>query len=65
LHANIPAVITGVTYALAKEGLNIENMTSKSKGDNAYTVMDVSSVPSEVAVQRITEIEGVAKVRVV
>ena len=65
LHSNIPAVITGVTYALAKEGLNIENMTSKSKGDNAYTVMDVSSVPSEVAVQRITEIEGVAKVRVV
>ena len=65
LHANIPAVITGVTYALAKEGLNIENMTSKSKGDYAYTVMDVSSVPSENAVQRIAEIEGVTKVRVV
>ena len=65
LHANIPAVITGITYALAKEGLNIENMTSKSKGDYAYTVMDVSSAPSDVAIQRIAEIEGVTKVRVV
>ena len=58
-------MITGVTYALAQEGLNIENMTSKSKGDYAYTVMDVSSNPSNAAVQRIAEIAGVTKVRVV
>ena len=65
LHANIPAVITGITAALAEEGLNIENMTSKSKGDNAYTVMDVSSVPSDAAVAHIATIAGVTKVRVV
>ena len=65
LHANIPAVITGVTAALAEEGLNIESMANKSKGDNAYTVMDVSSVPSDAAVAHIATIAGVTKVRVV
>ena len=65
LHANIPAVITGITAALAQEGLNIENMTSKSKGDNAYTVLDASSAPSPAAIAAINSIAGVAKVRVV
>ena len=65
LHANIPAVITGVTYALAEEGINIENMASKSKGDNAYTVIDAASAPSDAALARIYEIAGVVKVRVV
>lgn len=63
LHANIPAVITGVTYALAKENLNIENMTNKSKGDNAYTVLDISSAPSKAALEKIESIEGVLRVR--
>lgn len=65
LHANIPAVITGITAALAAEGLNIENMTSKSKGDNACTVIDVSSAPSPAAVDRISAISGMLRVRVV
>ena len=65
LHANVPAVITQVTAALSDEGLNIENMTSKSKGENAYTVADVSSVPSPDAVARIASVEGVYRVRVI
>ena len=65
LHANVPAVITKVTAALSDEGLNIENMTNKSKGDNAYTVVDLSSAPSEAAVARIYAVEGIYRVRVV
>ena len=65
LHANVPAVITQLTAALSDEGLNIENMTNKSKGDNAYTVIDVSSAPSADAVARIAAINGVLKVRVI
>ena len=65
LHANVPAVITQVTAALSAEGLNIENMTNKSKGENAYTVVDVSSVPSDKAIASITSVEGVRKVRVI
>ena len=65
LHANVPAVITKITGALAGDGLNIENMTSKSKGDNAYTLIDVSSAPSEEALGHIRVIEGMYKVRTV
>ena len=65
LHANVPAVITKVTAALSDEGLNIENMTNKSKGDNAYTVVDVSSVPSASAVERIASVDGVFRVRAI
>ena len=65
LHANVPAVITGITAAVSDEGLNIENMTSKSKGENAYTVVDISSVPSKEAVDRISAVDGIFRVRVI
>ena len=65
LHANIPAVLTKITAVLADEGLNIENLTNKSKGENAYTVLDVSSQPSAAAAEHIAKVEGVARVRVI
>ena len=65
LHANIPAVITQVTAAVSAEGLNIENMTNKSKGENAYTMVEVSSKPSADAIAHIARVEGVRKVRVI
>ena len=65
LHANIPAIITKITAALADEGLNIENMTNKSKGDNAYTVVDVANAPSADAIARIAAVEGIYKVRAI
>ena len=65
LHANVPAVLTGITGALSAEGLNIENMTSKSKGENACTLIDVSSAPTPAAVEHIRSITGMLRVRVV
>ena len=65
LHANVPAVIAQISTALSEEGLNIENMTNKSKGDNAYTVLDVAAAPSQKAIDRIAAIPGMYKVRVV
>ncbi|HBF15467.1 MAG TPA: 3-phosphoglycerate dehydrogenase [Clostridiales bacterium] len=64
LHANIPAVLSGITTALAADGVNIENMTNKSKGDNAYTVLDVSPKPAENVTAHIRAIGGVRRVRV-
>ena len=63
LHANIPAILTKITAIVAEEGLNIENMTNKSKGDYAYTVLDVSSTPSEAAIAHISAAEGIKRVR--
>ena len=65
LHQNVPSILTKITAAVADEGLNIENMTNKSKGENAYTVLDVSSTPSEDAIARISAVEGINRVRVI
>ena len=65
LHANVPALITQLTAAVSAEGLNIENMTNKSKGENAYTVLDCGSAPSAEAVARIAAIDVMFKVRVI
>ena len=65
LHANIPAVISALTTILSGFGVNIENMTSKSKGDNAYTVIDVTGAILPEAVAPICAIKGVYKCRVI
>ena len=65
LHQNVPSILTKITAAVADEGLNIENMTNKSKGENAYTVLDVSSSPSDDAIVRISAVEGINRVRVI
>lgn len=65
LHANIPAVISGITTALAAAHLNIENMTNKSKGDNAYTMLDISSPPPEAVLASIHALPGVLRIRTV
>ncbi len=64
-HANIPNMISQVTAAVAELGLNIENMINKSKGDNAYTIVDViGTVPAD-TVAKLTAVEGIIKVRVI
>ena len=63
LHANVPAILTKITAVVAEEGLNIENMTNKSKGEYAYTMLDVSSTPSEAALNHIAAVDGIKRVR--
>jgi D-3-phosphoglycerate dehydrogenase len=62
-NANVPNMVGQISTALAAAGLNIHNMINKSKGDMAYTLVDVdSAVPAEL-IERITDIEGVLRVR--
>ena len=64
-HKNIPNMISQVTAVLAETGANIENMINKSKGDNAYTMVDVTGAVSEDLVAKLTAVEGIVKVRVI
>ena len=65
LHANIPTMLSQITAILSDVGVNIENLTNKSKGDNAYTVVDVTGdVPAD-AVAKLTAVDGVVRVRVI
>ena len=65
LHANIPTMISQITSALSENGTNIENMINKSKGDNAYTMVDINGDVCEKALAKLEEIDGVRKVRVI
>ena len=65
LHANVPAVISQVTTTLSSEGINIENLTNKSKGDNAYTVLDITSDVNDSAVKKLAELPNVFGVRII
>ena len=64
-HKNIPNMISQLTKILGAEGLNISDMTNKSKGEYAYTLIDLESAASAEALDALKAIEGVSKVRVV
>ena len=65
LHKNIPNMISQVTSILGREGVNIADMTNKSKGEYAYTMIDLESAASAKALDELCRIEGVFRVRVV
>lgn len=64
-HKNIPDMLTRFTGVFSKEKINISNMVSKSKGDWAYTILDVESEVDEASFTALSEVEGVVKVRVI
>ena len=65
LHANVPAVLANISTAISKQHINIENMLNKSKGENAYTLLDVNAAPDAETLAAIEAIEGVRRVRVI
>ena len=64
LHKNVPAMLNKFTAICAEQGINIENMTSKSRGDVAYTMLDVNGKPADSSVQILKDMEDVMRVRV-
>ena len=65
LHENVPGMLTKLTAVMADEGLNIENMTNKSRGNAAYTIFDVTGTVSADAVAKIAAIADVIRVRTI
>lgn len=65
MHLNIPNMIGQVTGMLASGGINISDMTNKSKDKFAYTLLDLENVPDADTIQRLREIKGILRVRVV
>lgn len=65
MHKNIPSMISRVTDVFGEEGVNIENMTNKSRGDVSYTMLDLDQPVPDTAVAKLEALEGVRRVRVV
>lgn len=64
-HKNITNMISQFTTVLGNKGINITDMTNKSKGEYAYTMFDLESAVSPDIVEQLAAIEGVFRVRVV
>jgi D-3-phosphoglycerate dehydrogenase len=65
IHKNVPAMIAAVTTAAASCGLNIENMVNASRGDFAYTMLDIIGDVSDNMVDALNKIEGIIRVRII
>ena len=65
LHRNIPNTLTQYTSVIAKEGINISDMVNRSKGEFAYTMLDLDSVPSQNVIETLQNMEGALRVRVI
>ena len=64
LHENIPNMISPISAVAAQEGINIENLVNKSRKEMAVTVMDMSRLPSQAALDALARIPGIVRVRV-
>lgn len=62
-NANVPNMVGQISTALANASLNIHNMVNKSKGDMAYTLVDVDSSVPQAVIDQIAGIAGVLMVR--
>ena len=63
IHRNIPNMISSALSLLAAEGANVENMSNQSKGDYAYTLIDLSQDISQETVAKVRAIDGILRVR--
>lgn len=64
-HKNVPAVISKITSVMGNAGINIEAMANKSRGEYAYSLLDIDKAADAQVVDQLAAIEGVIKVRVV
>ncbi len=65
LHKNKAGLIASFTTILGNENVNVEDMTNKSRGDFAYTLLDLGTRPADCVIDEIKKVDGVIKVRVV
>ena len=64
-NANVPNMLGQISSAVAKAGLNIHNMVNKSRGEMAYTLVDVDSPVERPVIEAIAAIDGVLSVRAI
>lgn len=63
LHKNIPNMLSQFTTVFSEEHINISDLVNRSKGDYAYTMFDLDSIPSKEAIEKLNKVEGVIRVR--
>lgn len=64
-HRNVPNLITNCAGVFSKDNINIDHMFDKSRGDYAYSIIDIAAPSTEQLVKDLEAIDGVLKVRIV
>ena len=64
-HSNTANMITKFTKVFGDKGINISNMTNKSRGNVAYSLLDAEAYPTDDMIEELKSIEGVTRVRVI
>ena len=65
IHKNVPAMLANITTLLSKDGVNVENLSNKSKGDYAYTMVDLGHKVGEDVIEVVRKLANVIRVRVI
>lgn len=65
LHKNVKGIIGKYTAVMGNNNINISDMTNKSRGDYAYSLLDIDSPVTDAAVEELKAIDSVLKVRVI
>ena len=65
LHHNVPNMIGQFTGILAKDNMNIADLTNKSKGEYAYTMIDIDSQVPDGVVADLEKVKDVLRVRII
>lgn len=64
IHKNIPSMLSNIMNILSDGSVNVENMLNKSKGDYAYTILDLNTRMTDAIADQLRSISGVIRVRV-
>jgi D-3-phosphoglycerate dehydrogenase len=65
MHLNAPNMLSQITSIVSGEGINIENLSNGSKGDYAYTIVEMGVAAPEGIIPKLEAIDGMIKVRVI
>ena len=65
IHKNVPAMLANITALLSRDGVNVENLSNKSKGDLAYTMVDLGTRVEERIIEEVRQLNNVIRVRVI
>ena len=64
IHKNIPGIISAITTALAEKETNVAHMQNSSKGEMAYTILDIDTLHDGIE-DKLMSVDGIIRVRVI